>query len=358
MKFDIDRINVNSTLKYRLIFIAGGIIHACYIGIFWNIGIMPLVAFNVFSVLLYLFGSFLSVSKKTGLIRYGWMVAFYLEILVHTLLCMLLIGLDTNFYLYVLAIVPVSVYVMYLSYSLRTFLVSMAAITVTDIIAISTAFYVEKNTTAFPYYPLTYDETEFFRIFNVICCAAILLVFSFLFALEIHMLLKRLEESNGQLKYIATHDALTGLFNRRSIRPLVEELAATEEVFCVALGDIDDFKKVNDTYGHDAGDTALKTVARIITDGISEGDIACRWGGEEMLLVLRGSEEECLERLTGIWKSIGSAQMPKEDGTFGVTITFGFVSGREERNIEKLVSLADKRLYIGKTSGKNRIISE
>lgn len=358
MRFDIDKININSSLKYRLMFIAGGIIHACYIGLFIWLSIYPLVAVNIISVLLYITGSFMSVSKKTGLMRYGWMVAFYIEIIVHTLLCMLLIGVDTNFYLYALAIMPVAVYVLFLSCSMKVFLRSVAAMTIADIATMFAGFYIEKNTSALPYYPLTYDETEMFRVFNVVCAGIILLMFSFLFALEIHALLRRLEESNRQLEYTATHDALTGLLNRRSLRPLAEEIIATGEHFCVALGDIDDFKHVNDTYGHDAGDTALKTVAECIRAGVADGDIACRWGGEEMLLVLRGSDEECLERLRAIWKSIADEEMQYDEGEFNVTITFGFVSCTKTRHIEKLVSAADKRLYVGKTSGKNVIISE
>ncbi len=358
MRFDISSININSALKYRLMFIAGGIIHACYIGMFLWLEIYPLAIVNVCSVLLYILGSFLSVNKKTKLMRYGWMVAFYMEIMIHTTLCMLLIGVDTNFYLYALAIMPVSVYVLFLTCTIKVFLRSVAAMAAVDTVSVFASFYIEKRSLTLPYYPLTYDEIELFRVFNVVCAGVILLMFSFLFALEIHALLRRLEESNKQLKYTATHDALTGLFNRRSLRPMADRLIETGEHFCVALGDIDDFKKVNDTYGHDAGDTALMTVADALRDGIADGDIACRWGGEELLLILRGSDEECLERLRGIWSSIGAAEMAHESGSFRVTITFGFVSCSVTRDIERLVSLADKRLYVGKTGGKNVIVSE
>lgn len=358
MAFDIDRININSSLKYRMMFIAGGIIHACYIALFLQLGIIPLVCVNICSVLLYILGSLFSVNKKTGLMRYGWMVAFYSEITIHTTLCMMLIGVDADFYLYSLAIMPVAVYVLYLSCTMSVFLRSMVAFTVVTSLSLFAGFYADRSIEFLPYYPLTYDEIELFRVFNVICAGAILLMFSFLFALEIHALLRRLEESNSQLEYTATHDALTGLFNRRSLKPLAEKLADTEEHFCVALGDIDDFKQVNDTYGHDAGDTALRTVAGLIREGIADGDIACRWGGEEILLVLRGSDEECLARLTEVWKRIAATEMEHEGGAFRVAITFGFVSCTETRNIEKLVSAADKRLYVGKTGGKNVIISE
>ena len=358
MKFNIDRLNINSAVKYRLMFAAGGLVHACYIVMFLQLRILPLVIVNVCSVLIYALGSLLSVNKKTGLMKHGWMVAFYAEITIHTLLCMLLIGADTNFYLYSLAIMPVAVYVLFLSCSMDVFLRSMVAFTIASVFTLFIGFYADRSSLILPYYPLTYDEIEMFRVFNIICAGVILLMFSFLFAVEIHVLLERLEDSNRQLEYTATHDTLTGLLNRRKLKPLAEKIADSGDDYCVALGDIDDFKKVNDTYGHDAGDLALKTVSAIIREGVADGDIACRWGGEEILLILRGSREECLARLCSIREKIIAEDLTHEGDSFRVKMTFGFVDRSEASDIEKQVSLADKRLYVGKTSGKNVIISE
>ncbi len=358
MKLNLKNIILNNSLKYRLMFVAGGVVHAGYMLLFLSLNIMPLVAMNICSVIMYVLGSIFSVDEKTKYMHYGWMVAFYLEIIIHAIMCMLLIGVDTNFYLYALAIMPISVYVLFRSCTLRKFLLSVVGMTVTDIVLLLGAFYVEKTIDMLPYYPLTYDEVQTFRLINVLCTGIVMILFSFVFALEMHFLLDKLAKSNERLRYTATHDALTGLLNRRSLKPLAEKLEHTGEMFCVALGDIDDFKLVNDTYGHGAGDTALKTVAEIVMNGVAENDLACRWGGEEILLVMRGSCEECRERLTAIWKGIGAAEMKHDNGSFGVTITFGLVCCKETRDIEKLVSLADKRLYVGKSSGKNTIVAE
>ncbi len=358
MKLDMNHLILNNSLKYRLMFAAGGIVHAGYMVIFLSLGIMPMVIVNVCSVLLYILGSLFSVNKKTRYMRYGWMVAFYAEILVHSVLCMLLIGVDTNFYLYALAIMPISVYVLFRSCTIKKFLLSMLGMTVTDIVVLIGALIIETESELLPYYPLTYDEVQLFRMINVIVTGIILILFSFMFAIEMHFLLEKLARSNKRLRYNATHDALTGLLNRRALKPIADKLTDNDEMFCVALGDIDDFKQVNDNYGHDAGDTALKTVAEIILDGVNEGDLACRWGGEEMLLVMVGSREECLGRLISIWERVSGAEMKREGGSFNVTITFGFVTCESTRNIEKLVSLADKRLYTGKTNGKNTIVSD
>ncbi len=357
MKLKLKNIILNNSLKYRIMFVAGGVVHAGYMLLFLSLNIMPLVAMNICSVIMYVLGSIFSVDKKTKYMHYGWMMAYYVEIILHAVMCMLLIGVDTNFYLYAMVIMPISVYVLFRSCSLRKFLLSTVVMTVVDIVMLVGAFYVEKTIEMLPYYPLTYDEVQTFRLINALCTGIILVLFSFVFALEMHFLLDELAKSNERLHFSATHDTLTGLLNRSALKSIADMFVQADVDFCVALGDIDDFKLVNDTYGHDAGDTALRTVAQIVTDGISGDDLACRWGGEELLLVMLGSREECLERLTAIWKSIGEAEMPHEGGVFNVSITFGFVTSEQTRNIEKLVSAADKRLYIGKSGGKNIIIS-
>ena len=131
------------------------------------------------------------------------------------------------------------------------------------------------------------------------------------------------------------------------------------------LGDIDDFKKVNDTYGHDAGDLVLKTVATKITENLFGQDTACRWGGEEMLIILRGGKADCMSRAKQIRESIINEEMEHEGKLLHVTMTFGFVDCTELptdlpgeiTHFEGLITLADKRLYRGKESGKNRIVS-
>lgn len=357
MKYSIDNVNIQGSLKYRLMFVAGAIIHLCFLFMFLRLGVAALSIFNIFSVLLYALGSLFSVSKRTGQMRFGWMIAFYSEIMLHTVACMLTIGEEANFYLYAIAILPIAIYVLFFSCNIRVFFRTVVIFVITAIALIAGSLIAVDCFDIYPYFPLTYDEIYMLRLVNMIFTALMLIVFSMLFSLEVYSLLKKLRQANRDLEYTATHDALTGLYNRHSLKPVYEDVMGECGSFCVALGDVDDFKKINDTYGHDCGDAALKAIANIMLGGVSEGEIACRWGGEEILLILRGSREECLERLERIQDKVRGAEIPHDDGAVRLTMTFGFAHGAEEGSFDKLISSVDKRLYRGKKNGKNRIVS-
>lgn len=348
--------NIKSSLKYRLMFIAGGLLHTVFFIFFVVKGFVPLAFFNIISIFMYALGSVLGVDKKNGTMRYGWMIAFYVEILVHSVMCTLLIGVESGFQLYALAVLPLAIYVLFFSCAIEKFLITMGAFIVCCIVTLVTSVIVVEDSEYLPYYPLTYGEIHTFRSLNMIFAGALLITFSMMFALEMHGLLRRINETNQRLEYTATHDALTGLYNRHSLKPLIEELRETDEQYCVALGDIDNFKKVNDTYGHDCGDLVLKKVASLISEGIGGRDTACRWGGEELLIVFRGTKLSAYEKLNDILNGIRASEVQSGDKTVTVTMTFGFVERESGLDIEELISLADGLLYKGKSSGKNKIV--
>ncbi len=358
MKFDINKINIPNALKYRAMFIAGGLTHCIFLIVFYFYDIFPMMIVNGVSIAIYVLGSLFSVRKSTGTMKYGWMLAFFGEIVLHGFLCTLLFGWGADFHLYMLIIVPLAIYVLFLSSTIGVFVATVSVMIVVDFAAFILAGVLVNNTEMLPYYPLSYDESTTLSRINIFFSAIILIGFAMLFALEIHMLLRDLNETNHRLEFIANHDQLTGLYNRHSIKPMVGRLEISERPYCVVLGDIDDFKKVNDTYGHDTGDETLRQVADAIKCGISDGDIACRWGGEEMLLVLLGSRAECMQRITAIREDIISRSVKHDSGELGVTITFGFVDYTEAEGLERQVSLADSRLYFGKKNGKNVIVHE
>lgn len=109
------------------------------------------------------------------------------------------------------------------------------------------------------------------RTINIAFNIALLFGFSTLFILEIHNLINKLNETNDRLNYIATHDALTGLYNRHSLTGALSALKTSERPFCIVMGDLDDFKKVNDTYGHECGDVVLKSVSEVILRNMAAG---------------------------------------------------------------------------------------
>lgn len=352
----LDRMNINSAFKYRIMFIAGAAMHSVFLIVFLAKGILTLVFINIISVLLYGAGSLFSVNKKESTVRYGWMITFYSEILLHSVLSTLLIGVETGFQLYAIAALPVAIYMLFFSCKIEKFIITIMAFVAACVLSLIASSVAVKNIEGLPYYPLSYADIEFMRTLNMVFTGVLLVFFSMLFALEIYSLLRRLNETNSRLEYTASHDALTGLYNRHSLKPFFDELENEGKHFCVALGDIDDFKQVNDTYGHDGGDKVLKTVTSVISEGIGGQDIACRWGGEEILIILRGGREECLERIKTIRGNIVAREVSHEDKSIKVTMTFGFAECTEGKSIQALVSAADKRLYMGKAGGKNVIV--
>lgn len=162
------------------------------------------------------------------------------------------------------------------------------------------------------------------------------------------------------LRELVEQDILTGLYNRRSGEKLLkltyENFRKEGVPFCVVIGDIDHFKNVNDTYGHECGDVALAKISEWIKEHMRNRGFAARWGGEEILLVYNNMRLNmavaCLRELL---REIREQRIVYGDTMFGITMTFGLTEGNDGK-IEHIVRDADTMLYEGKNSGRNRIV--
>lgn len=162
------------------------------------------------------------------------------------------------------------------------------------------------------------------------------------------------------LHVLVEQDALTSLANRRSgdkqLRQVMADSSAQGVPFCVAIGDIDFFKKVNDTYGHNCGDIVLQNIAAKLRIHMRGRGFAARWGGEEFLLVFKNTElEEAYQLLERLLKDIRSTETPYENHIIRVSMTFGLTQGHTS-DVTQLLRSADEKLYEGKTTGRNRIV--
>ncbi|MDF2951134.1 MAG: putative CheY-like chemosensory protein [Anaerocolumna sp.] len=169
---------------------------------------------------------------------------------------------------------------------------------------------------------------------------------------------KELKVLMEELKVLATTDSLTRLYNRRYFMDrLFEYVGKDEEPFSLILFDIDDFKKVNDTYGHNAGDTVLITISNIFKLLLRQEDVISRWGGEEFMICLPGqSIEQAFTVAERLRNEIGNYTFVWDDITFRCTITGGVLQYDRELSTEKNITKTDKALYLGKTTGKNHCI--
>lgn len=158
-------------------------------------------------------------------------------------------------------------------------------------------------------------------------------------------------------------DPLTGLGNRRScdtvLGNLTKDAARDQDRFTIVMSDIDFFKRVNDAYGHQAGDETLKMIASLMKEHIEHLGFVFRWGGEEFLLIYEDmGEEEAREHLTKLQEEIRSAHVLWNDAVIQVTMTFGMAEYHGGESEESLIHLADERLYTGKNQGRDRIVGE
>ena len=164
----------------------------------------------------------------------------------------------------------------------------------------------------------------------------------------------------SSLRSMIEQDALTGLSNRRAadrrLKQIIRKYETQGTPFSIAIGDIDYFKKVNDTYGHDAGDLILKNVADKLREHMRTYGFVARWGGEEFLLVFDHSDVvEAHRVLEDLSRDLRRMESAYNGIIIMVTMTFGLTGG-DTTDTNALILAADKYLYDGKEAGRNRIV--
>lgn len=172
-----------------------------------------------------------------------------------------------------------------------------------------------------------------------------------------------LAEANTQLTRLATTDALTGLANRRAMFDVlhreIERSARYRRPLALVVFDIDRFKRLNDRYGHAAGDVALKSVASTALAVVRASDIVARFGGEEFAVIAPETDDESAlllaERLR---EALHTIRTPVDGKTIGLTASFGVgVSTGPETTPESLLKLADDAMYSAKAAGRDRVMT-
>jgi len=167
------------------------------------------------------------------------------------------------------------------------------------------------------------------------------------------------ERANAELQRLATVDALTDTWNRATIEKLanaaLEKAHRSKTPVSLVLGDIDHFKKINDTLGHAGGDLALRAVARTLEGALRAGDHLGRFGGEEFLIVAPGTDaDDALSLAKRLCEAVASSNI---NGLEGVTISFGVATSRWDDRLDlprDLFREADAALYAAKDAGRNR----
>ncbi|MCF7858140.1 MAG: diguanylate cyclase [Candidatus Cloacimonetes bacterium] len=168
------------------------------------------------------------------------------------------------------------------------------------------------------------------------------------------------EKYTSEMEKIAKTDLLTQLPNRRAVLDQinyeVNRFLRNNEPFTIVISDIDDFKNINDSYGHDVGDKVLIALAKLIKDSIRKQDICARWGGEEFLFLLPGTDAKGgLTISEKIRKKIEKEKIKHGENLLTFTMTFGVSTYTKGSTVDECITRADKALYQGKKTGKNRV---
>lgn len=210
-----------------------------------------------------------------------------------------------------------------------------------------------------PVIPFTYGAQRFLQFHNLFASFWCVAIICYVYSRDSQHLEGKLIEYNKMLKQQASTDTLTGLHNRRSANDFIEKLIKRndEKGFCVCMCDIDFFKKVNDSYGHDIGDMVLAGVAQTLVENVTEECLVARWGGEEFLLVFPNMNgDEAKSMLDTIRSRMKKMEFDTGSRKFSITITYGLAEYGFDGNAEAVVKEADDKLYIGKENGRDQIV--
>ena len=341
---DMSTFHLRATTNVMIVF--AGLPHVFFAVYFWAIGIRVMAYVNIISSFYYLF--VIVFALLPGNIRFAGAAAT-VEVWAYSLICVWFLGPNTEFQWYMMvALIP-----QYLIFDVTARLQSFFTVLLMSSMILVSAFGA--------YTPAVYAGIAGpeLRIINVTVVAVATLLELTVSAI-VTKIIKAINDSDLEnYKEKAHIDPLTGLKNRRYADIYFQKLSATPnntENICFAVLDIDDFKNINDQFGHETGDVVLGELAEVLKQSFRQNDLICRWGGEEFLIVMR----EC-SAFSAV-KIIDNIRKKIEEKTFeacGQLVRFTFsagVSQLESCKIKETIALADVNLYKAKSMGKNKVI--
>lgn len=331
-----------------------GLVHATLLAVMWYAGVTPLVHFNILSVVVYLFCVLLC---KFGHIMPVY-VSILLEVTTYAIVSTHLTGWNGGSYCFLCSIVPIIIYFGCFLFkgSQRWIVVLMLVLN----FAVYVFLYL-RYADAQPVFSIPYMARMFLVIFSSFVMVFSIIFYNVIYIYSSEYEMISLEQKNKQLSVDAQEDVLTNLLNRRGFLPLVEALMKDERSshFCVAFCDIDNFKRINDSYGHDCGDEVLRHITKLIKKEMQGCDI-CRWGGEEIIILMKDYDFAVAKaKMEYMRKCIDANPTIFFNKRIAATITIGLEEYKDiYREPEDIIKIADERMYYGKQHGKNILIYE
>lgn len=312
--------------------------------LFFNyIGVPFLVAFSIPDVCIYLIGFLLIYLDKLHI--YVWMIFGWITL--YSGVTTVCIGSGFGFHLYCFAMIPILFVTEYISKIVRKR--SMKAMPISIAIAVFYIIFTGYTVSHGPLFECTQRNKTIIWTFNAFIVLCFLISF-------VNYLLKLIYISEDKLKKAAQIDQLTKLYNRHYMFDILTNITKEDKECVLAIADIDNFKRINDTYGHNAGDEVLRNLSERISRECPDCELS-RWGGEEFLIISYVPYSETIETLDNLRKNVEATPVDYEGQKISVTITIGLASRSSGQNPNEWIQIADSRLYSGKNSGKNCIVT-
>ena len=343
---------VRNAFEFTVVVMA--LVHALLFVIFMVSEVMPLVTYNLISVVVYIACFFLCKTRHI----LGVYACIILEVTVYSVVSTYYVGLRCGTYFFLFSIIPIIIYFgshLFKGKERR----GVAFMLFLDFVTFAVLYVCFADLP--PVYPISPLARTILVIFSAFAMVFAVMFYNAIYIYSSENEVTSLEMKNRKLSADAQEDALTSLLNRRGFLPVVEALMkdSKHNHFCVAFCDLDNFKKVNDTFGHDAGDEVLKHVTLLIKREMQGCEI-CRWGGEEIVILMKDYEfEEAKSRLEKLRECVETEPTVFFSKQIPITVTIGLAVNKEKfKAPEDIIKVADARMYYGKQNGKNVLVYE
>lgn len=345
------KLNETNELESRFLFLVNNcflFIHVGFLFIFADLGVYFMTIFNIGSILFYLLVS--TLIRKNRYRLFVWLSG--IEVLAHMSAATICVGLGGNFQLSLLGMLLFFFITECFIQNKHRNTISLLSIDILYSIALIALYSICYRME--PVYVLS-EKTLHILSMGVLVFVLLIILLSMIF------LSYYIYAEEEKLTKKAEYDALTGLPNRFYMMDELTKVfqSGTQAQYYVAMIDIDNFKTINDTYGHNIGDDALKVLARTIIENARENGLKyCRWGGEEFLLLGKCEKDGSIpkEKLDGLRVAIASNTIRTPRSSFHYTVTIGAGKYQNGQSSKEWIDFVDKQLYVGKCTGKNKVV--
>ena len=330
--------------------------HAIFAPVFICYDYTALFLYNLTATAVYLMFLLLSANRQ----RHFFFAAIFSDIVFYSVFITFITGHDYGTLFFTVGMIPVIFFVSSAAneknFHKSTFFIQSLLAAAASVLIIfrnygsTSAFYSD--------FPRAVTSHKIFYISHIIFTVTVTVVYVSYMSLATEFTLKNIEEKTiqhmNELEYLANHDQLTGLMNRNKIQSYFNNSVSLKKTggkdFSLTIFDIDHFKKINDKYGHDAGDFILKRITEVIKDMLPPDTEFARWGGEEFIILFNNYLDNTADFLNDIRNHIANTDNIWNGTNIQITLTFGLSSSRKMDNIDSVITDADNSLFYGKTT--------